>query len=120
MPLEKEIDAFLDTVLGTFDARLETTLNGHAVDAYLEGAAQMEEFGKTLGGKSIVFEGPPMAEAIKFANVRAAELVTQMDAETKRRLANVISNAISKKRGIPGLRVTYARRSTTCRSSEAG
>ena len=64
----------------------------------------MISWGRTkLEGKPILYEGPPMQQAINYANKRAAQLVTDMDVETKKRLAKVIGDAIENKRGIPGL-----------------
>jgi uncharacterized protein YjiS (DUF1127 family) len=64
----------------------------------------MIEYGRTLTtDRPIFFEGPPMQQAINYANRRAARMVTKMDAETKDRLAHVIGKAIKDKRGVDGL-----------------
>jgi len=101
--LEQETADILEPILWTFRDRLQAVLAGHAVTAYLKGSAQMVSFGKTLKGLDIVFEGPPISQAISYANKHAAQLVTKMDTETKERLAKVIGDAIKEKRGIPGL-----------------
>ena len=44
-----------------------------------------------------------MQQAINYANKQAAQLVTDMDIETKKRLAKVIADSIDNKQGIPGL-----------------
>ena len=98
-----EIDDILDPLLTTFDKTLITSLNGYLVEIYMTGSAEMITWGKTKGGVPIAYEGPPISEAIEWAEKRAAELVTQMDAETKRRLAQVVSDGIKNKRGVPGL-----------------
>jgi hypothetical protein len=101
---EKDIDNILDPILTTFKSRLQATLLNHAVTAYLRGSAQMVEFGRTLTtNKPIYFEGPPMQQAINYANKHCAQLVTKMDMETKDRMAQVIGRAIKDKKGIDGL-----------------
>ena len=99
-----EIDDILDPILMTFRDRLSTTLQGHSVSAYLKGSAGMIEWGRTkLTDRPIFFEGPPIQQAINYANKHSAQLVARMDEETKSRLAKVIGDAIENKRGIPGL-----------------
>lgn len=93
----------LDPLLATFANSLLLRLNGHLVTIYVSGSAEMISWGKTKAGVPIAFEGPPMSEAISWAEKHAAKLVTQMDMETKRRLAQVVSDGIKNKRGIPGL-----------------
>jgi len=102
-PPEKEVFDILDPILLAFRTRLEATILNHAVTAYLRGSAQMVSFGRTLLDKPIYFEGPPMQQAISYANKHAARLVTEMDLETKDRLAKVIADGIQNKRGIDGL-----------------
>ena len=63
----------------------------------------MITWGKTKAGVPIAFEGPPISQAIDWATRHGATLVTQMDEETKKQLAKVISDGIENKRGIPGL-----------------
>ncbi len=104
MPSPKEEAAdIMEPILMTFRNRLQAIIAGHAVSAYLKGSAEMVSFGKTLKGLDIVFEGPPMKQAIDYANKYAARMVKDMDAETKDRLAKVIGDAIKNKRGIDGL-----------------
>ncbi len=101
---EKDFDNILDPILTTFRSRLQAKLINHSVTAYLKGSAQMVEFGRTLTtDKPIYFEGPPMQQAINYANKHCAQLVTKMDTETKDRLAQVIGRAIKDKKGIDGL-----------------
>ena len=101
---EQEAVELLEPILAVFRGRLALSLQHHAILAYLRGSAQMVEFGRTLKtDRPIYFEGPPMQQAINYANKHAAQLVTKMDAETKDRLAKVIGDAIQNKRGIDGL-----------------
>lgn len=101
---EKEAGDILDPILATFRARLQAMVGAHAVTAYLRGSAQMIEYGRTiLTDRPVFFEGPPMQQAIAYANKHCAQLVTNMDIETKDRLAKVIGDAIQNKRGVDGL-----------------
>lgn len=100
---KKEIEELLNPILTAFRQRLEATVLVHAVTGYIRGSAQMVSYGQTLGGKPILFEGPPMQEAINWANKHAAQMVTKMDFETQERLAKVIADGIKNKRGIDGL-----------------
>jgi len=104
MPLNKDIENILDPLLATFNETLTTTLDGQLAEVYLSGQAEMITWGKTKGGIPITYEGPPISNAVKWANQHGAKLVTQMDEESKRRLANVISQGIENKRGIPGIK----------------
>ncbi len=99
-----EIDDFLNPILIAFTDNIQSRLNGYAVSAYLRGSAQMIQWGRTkLTDMPIFYEGPPIQQAIDYANKHCAKLVTQMNQETKDRLAKVISDSIENKRGIPGL-----------------
>ena len=97
------IDDILDPLLAAFSAKLEAELVGQLTEIYLAGSAQMVSWGKTLGGKPIVFEGPPIQQAVGYAEKHCATLVKGLDNETKERLAKVISDGISDKRGVDGL-----------------
>jgi len=101
--LESETKNVLDLLLATLRSDLLYRVNGYFATVYIEGSAQMVSWGKTKGGIPITYEGPPVGEAITWAEKEAARLVTQMDEETKRRLAHTISQAIEQKRGVPGL-----------------
>ena len=103
MPLNKDIKNALDPLLATFDDTLITMFNGQLAEIYLSGQAEMVTWGKTAGGIPIAYEGPPIQGAIDWAKTQGAKLVTQMNEETKRRLAGVISRGIENKRGIPGI-----------------
>lgn len=101
--LGSETRDMLDPLLAAFDDDLSVRLNGHVATAYLKGSAEMITWGKTKGGIPIAYEGPPMEEAFSWAEKHCAKLVTQIDEETKRRLAQVVGEGIKHKRGIPGL-----------------
>jgi len=104
MTLHDDVSEFIDPILAAFSDSFQVKANGYMAMVYLEGSAQMISWGRTtLEGKPILYEGPPMQQAINYANKRAAKLVTEMDEETKKRLAKVIGDAIENKRGIPGL-----------------
>ena len=101
--LGSEARDVLDPLLATFSSDLSFRLNGFMVTAYLRGSAEMITWGTTRGGIPIAYEGPPIEQAITYAGEHCATLVTQMDVETKRRLAQVVSEGIKNKRGVPGL-----------------
>jgi len=103
MPLNKDIENVLDPILATFSETLESTLSGQLAEVYISGQAEMITWGKTKGGVPIAFEGPPISQAVDWAKKHGATLVTQMDEETKTRLAKIVSDGIANKRGIPGL-----------------
>jgi len=68
------------------------------------GSAQMIEWGRTKTTDRPIFnEGPPMRQAFEYADARSARLVTNMNVETKNRLAKVVGDSIRDKEGIPGL-----------------
>ncbi len=101
---EQEAKDLIDPILAAFRTRLQATILQHAVTGYINGSAQMISYGKTiLKGRPIVYEGPPMQQAIDYANKRAARMVTQINAETRDRLAKTIADGIKNKRGIDGL-----------------
>ena len=103
MPLNKDIENILDPLLATFSEPLESTISGQVAEVYISGQAEMITWGKTKGGIPIAYEGPPISQAVNWAEKRGATLVTQMGKETKRRLADTIARGIKNKRGIPGL-----------------
>ncbi|MCK5019553.1 MAG: minor capsid protein [Candidatus Peribacteraceae bacterium] len=103
MPLGKDIENILDPLLATFDDTLLVEINGQLVEIYVSGQAEMVTWGKTKAGVPIAYEGPPIQQAIDWAEKHGAVLVKGMDEETKRRLAHTISQGIENKRGIPGL-----------------
>lgn len=98
-----ETGNILDPLLAAFYEDLLTELNGYLVEIYMSGSAEMVTWGTTQAGVPIAYEGPPIQQAIAWAEEHGASLVTQMDEETKRRLAQVVSDGIKNKRGVPGL-----------------
>lgn len=101
--LEDKLDDILEPVVKVLKTSLTTTIQNHLIHAFIRGDLELVTWGKTLGGIPITYEGPPMEQAIKWAKDHCAQLVTKMDDETKTRLAQVVSDAIQNKRGIPGL-----------------
>ncbi len=93
----------LDPILAALRASLLYRLNGYIATIYIAGTAQMVSYGKTKLGLPVLYEGPPIQQAIDFAREHCAKLVTQMDDETKTRLSQIISDGIQNKRGVPGL-----------------
>ncbi|GAI20180.1 unnamed protein product, partial [marine sediment metagenome] len=96
-------DKILDPILATFDDTLQADIAGQLAETHISGTAEMVDWGKTKAGIPIAYEGPPIQGAIDWAGKHSATLVTQMDGETKKRLAHTISQGIENKRGIPGL-----------------
>ena len=78
-------------------------IEGHLVGFYVDASAEVISWGKTRAGVPITFEGPPISQAIDWAEKHTATLVKGIDEETKRRLAHTISQGIENKRGVPGL-----------------
>jgi len=101
--LGSETENILDALIKAFGSGFTTMVEGHLTTIYLDGVVQMITWGKTKKGIPIQFEGPPIERAVDYAREQGARLVTQMNVETKRRLAQVISDGIKNKRGIPGL-----------------
>lgn len=101
--LSSETGDILDLLLATFNDVLLSNINGYLVEIYMSGQAEMIDWGKTKAGIPIAYEGPPISQAVEWAGEHGAELVAQMDVETKRRLAQVVSDGIKNKRGVPGL-----------------
>lgn len=98
-----EAEDIVDPILKVLKATLLQRLNSHLLVIYLSGQAEMISWGKTKGGIPLSYEGPPIQSAIKWAEKHCATLVTNMDTETKSKLAKIISEGIDNKRGIPGL-----------------
>jgi len=90
--------------LSAFSKQIRARLTGQLLNIYVAGSTQMIEWGRTKTTDRPIFnEGPPMRQAFEYADARCARLVTQMDIETKDRLAKVVGNAIRDKEGIPNL-----------------
>lgn len=112
MPLNKDVENILDPILATFDDKLQADIAGQIAEINISGTAEMVTWGKTRAGVPIAYEGPPIQQAIDWANKHSATLVKGLDEETKTRLAHTISQGIETKRGVPGLardmRTTFA------------
>jgi len=104
-----ETGQVIDPVLAAFSTPLKNQLAREVAQVYISGSAQMEEYAKTLGGRSIYFEGPPIQQAIDYANSHCATMVTKMNDETRKLIANTIADSIQNKRGIDGMRVDLQR-----------
>lgn len=104
MTLPADINDFLDPILRTFEGSLNARLNGHLVTAYLRGSAEMLEWGRTATTDMPIYhEGPPMRQAMTYAQKRAAMLVKGLNDETREQMRGIIEYAIKNKRGVPGL-----------------
>lgn len=106
MSLSSEIDDVLEPIVRVLSASIETTIEGHLVRAYIQGDRELMTWGMTKSGLPIAYEGPPVEGAINWAkeHISKAKLVDGINAETKKQLAQVISDGIKNKRGIPGLK----------------
>ena len=104
MSLPADINDFLEPILRTFENQLTADVQGHLVTGYLKGSAEMLEWGRTkTTDMPIYHEGPPMRQAMTYAQKRAATLTTNMNDETREQIRGIIEHAIKEKRGIPGL-----------------
>lgn len=104
MTLPADINDFINPILRAFESQLTTRLNGYLVTAYLRGSAEMLEWGRTkTTDMPIYHEGPPMRQAMTYAQKRAALLVKGLNDETRDQMRGVIEYAIKQKRGVPGL-----------------
>ncbi len=100
---EAESDDLIDPVLRAFAAEFLAEVTAQHVAVYLAGAAEVTSWGKTLRGLPIIDEGPPMGQAVGYAREHCATLVTRMDDESRRLIAQTVSDAIKNKRGVDGL-----------------
>lgn len=100
---ELDLEGIFEPIVNILKASLLAKLKAHLVNVFISADRELVTWGKTLGGLPIAYEGPPLEQAIKWAEKYCAQLVTKMDDETKTRLAKVVSDAIENKRGIPGL-----------------
>jgi len=97
MTIISDLDDMFEPVVSALSAHLRTILMGHLIRVYLQGDREVVEWG------DVPYEGPPMQQAIKYAEQHCAKLITNMNDETKSRLAQVVSEAIDNKSGIDGL-----------------
>lgn len=101
--LGSDMDEFIDPFLGAFNISFTAQINGHLYLIYIEGSAEMISWGKTKAGLPMVYEGPPMQQAISYASKRAGWLIKGMDRETIGRLKTVIADGIANKRGVSSI-----------------
>jgi len=112
-----DFDFFLNPLLARFDTRLYLTLKDAAIVSYLAGSAQTVAWIKAnprireaLGPEDFVrsgveFEGPPIPEAVNYANRHISEvkLIDGITEETRKTISKVIADGIDNKRGVDGL-----------------
>lgn len=104
MALVGDINDFLDPILRAFTDNLIYRMNGYIVTAYIRGSAQMIAWGRTkTTDMPIYYEGPPIQQAMQYAEKHTAQLIKGLNEETRDRVRGVIENAIREKRGIDGL-----------------
>ena len=101
--IESDAEKLVNPILSVTSGSFKTQLEGELTTIYVEGQAEMTSYGKSKMGVPKYYEGPPMRKAVSWAKTRGSQLVTEMDATTKKRLAGVISNGIQNKRGVPGI-----------------
>jgi len=126
--------SLFDPILKTFRAGLLVNITGQHVAIYMAAAAETTSWGRTKAGIPITYEGPPIQQAIQYAQKHCAQLVTRMDKESKDLIAQTVADAVENKRGIGGLArdlrhqfedmsrnrsITIAR-TETCDASEQG
>jgi len=70
MPLSKDTDNILDSILATFDKKLTLDIAGQSAEIYVSGQAEMISYGKTKMGVPIAYEGPPISQAIDWGRKR--------------------------------------------------
>lgn len=78
-------------------------MSAHLGEGYILGALQMTVYGHTKLGRPVLFEGPPMREAITWAQRRGAALVTGVQEETKRQIGGIVADGIAQKGGVEGI-----------------
>jgi SPP1 gp7 family putative phage head morphogenesis protein len=91
----------ITTIFGTAD--LKSLITSYLGNFFIQGSVQMMTYGTTKMGIPIAFEGPPMSQAVQWAQDYSAGLVTNLDIETRSQIAKVISDGIQNKRGVDGI-----------------
>ena len=92
-----EANDFIKPAVLAFRAELELMLADHMAMVYIDGYTQ------TTAWAGLAFEGPPIEKAVAWSKTYAGKLVKAIDEETRLRLANVVSDGIKNKRGVPGI-----------------
>ncbi len=98
MPLDDELDEILDPILATLNETLKAKLIGQLAEVYISGSVQMMKYA------GLPYEGPPMQEAISWAQKHCGELVTQMAETSQKEIAQIVAEGIKQKKGVYGLR----------------
>jgi len=94
---------WLNNLLRWNRGQLLSLLSTNLSNTYISGSMSIMSYGTTKLGWPNQFEGPPWSAAVKWAEEYSAQLVTGMDEETRRQLAQVISDGIENKRGVEGI-----------------
>ena len=78
------------------------------IDAYIDGANQMNKWAKGKGLKVLEaeyqpYEGPAPKQAYLYAEAHCGKMITAIEETTQQRIANIIAANIKQKGGIPGM-----------------
>lgn len=103
MTMIEDLDEMLDPIITAMRPAFRTKLLGHLARVYISGSQELTSWGTTKAGLDIVYEGPPIRGAINYAKDRGSTMITGMDEQTKKQMANIISKGIEDKRGIDGI-----------------
>lgn len=103
MTLNNDIDDILEPILRILQVTLAANVSKHLATVYLVADRELISWGKTKLGKPILYEGPPIAQAVEYADKHTASLIKGMDEETRNQLRKVIADGIHNKRGVDGL-----------------
>lgn len=102
--VESDVATLILPFLKKYDKQLKFYLRDGFTKAYVSGSTEMILWGGIKGQSALVLEGKSINEAIEWADKRGAELVTGIDEETRRRIANTIRDGIEDKRGVEGIK----------------
>jgi hypothetical protein len=97
------VDAMTEVLLARQRVPLAIRIAGAVAKAYLLADVQVVRYVSDELKVPAVYEGPPMLQAIRYAQQLAARLITQMDEETKAQIRQLIAEAIRGKKGVEGL-----------------
>jgi SPP1 gp7 family putative phage head morphogenesis protein len=100
---EKKLKKALEPVIQRLSPILMAAMIDELVAIYTQGWREIGEYGKKKVGFKISFDVPPYEEALDWATKHCAKLITQIDDETKTRIAQAVSRAIDEGKGVPGL-----------------
>lgn len=94
----------IDPVLLALTPALVDILRSNGVTSYVAGSVQTLAYGRTKLGIPIIGEGPPIDEAIEYAERRSSMLVRNINDETRRQIQGVVARSIREKWGIDKLK----------------